>query len=161
MLNKNMTKPRSLLQCFLVLMFLCFLVITSATPALATDAGSINDKLKNVAEKGVGFLPNPSIPEFAGTIVYGALTLLGLIFFILVVYGGVLHLTAGGNDEQAKKSTKIIIRALIGLLIVIFAGAITQFIIKVAAPVQEACPSGQARNSEGICVTATLLNPFP
>lgn len=64
----------------------------------------------------------------AGRIVRSALVLLGLIFFTLTIYAGVLYLTAGGNEEQIKKSTTILKRAVIGLFIVIFAGAITQFI---------------------------------
>ena len=63
-----------------------------------------------------------------------ALVTVGLVFFALTVYAGVLYLTAGGNEEQVKKSTETLGRALIGLLMVLFAGAATQFIVRFIAP---------------------------
>lgn len=69
------------------------------------------------------------LPAYLGAITRGAMVLLGVIFFALMVYGGFLWLYAGGNDEQVTKAKSIIIRALIGFLIVIFAGGITQFIL--------------------------------
>lgn len=92
---------------------------------------TILQKLYNVAA-----LPSSSTPPLhnpvlvAGTIVRGALTVIGLIFLILTVYGGALYLTAGGNEETVKKAKSILARAVIGMLIVLFAGAITQFITK-------------------------------
>ena len=61
-------------------------------------------------------------------IVYG---LIGVIFFILIIYGGILWMTAGGNDTQVKKAQNSIQRAAIGLLIVVLAYAITYFILSV------------------------------
>ena len=60
-------------------------------------------------------------------IVYG---LIGVIFFILIIYGGILWMTAGGKDEQVKKAQNIIQRSAIGLFIVVLAYAITYFILK-------------------------------
>jgi amino acid transporter len=62
------------------------------------------------------------------TVVYG---LIGVIFFILIIYGGILWMTAGGNDTQVKKAQNSIQRAAIGLLIVVLAYAITYFILSV------------------------------
>ena len=58
-------------------------------------------------------------------IVYG---LIGVIFFILIIYGGILWMTAGGNDTQLKNAQKTITTAVIGLIIVLSAYAITMFI---------------------------------
>ena len=60
-------------------------------------------------------------------VVYG---LIGVIFFVLIIYGGILWMTAGGNDTQVKKAQNIIQRAAIGLFIVVLAYAITYFILK-------------------------------
>ena len=56
--------------------------------------------------------------------------LIGVIFFILIIYGGILWMTAGGKDEQVKKAQNIIQRSAIGLFIVVLAYAITYFILK-------------------------------
>ncbi len=61
-------------------------------------------------------------------IVYG---LIGVIFFVLIIYGGILWMTAGGNDTQVKKAQGIIQQAAIGLFIVVLAYAITYFIFNV------------------------------
>ena len=92
-------------------------------------AKAVTDKLTNLWQKGLGLTGESlSVVQIAGRIVRGALLLLGVIFFALTVYAGILYLTAGGNEEQVKKSTTILKGAVIGLLIVIFAGAITQFV---------------------------------
>ncbi len=56
-----------------------------------------------------------------------ALTFLGLIAVILILWGGFKWMTAGGNDEQVGEAKKIIIAAVIGLAIIISAYAITNF----------------------------------
>lgn len=64
------------------------------------------------------------------TIINIALSLLGIIFILLTIYGGVLYMTSRGNEEQTKKGQKIITQALIGLIIILAAYAITYFIFK-------------------------------
>ena len=66
-------------------------------------------------------------------IVYG---LIGVIFFVLIIYAGILWMTAGGKDEQVKKAQNIIQRSAIGLFIVVLAYAITYFILNVVFRVQ-------------------------
>ncbi len=56
------------------------------------------------------------------------LELLGFIFVILMIYAGILWMTAGGNEKQVEKAKNIISRAAIGLIIVVSAYAITYFI---------------------------------
>jgi len=58
------------------------------------------------------------------------LSLLGVIFVILTVYGGFLYMTARGNEEQTKKALSIITQSLIGLIIVLSAYAISYFVFK-------------------------------
>lgn len=54
---------------------------------------------------------------------------LGVIGVILVVYAGFLWMTAAGNDDQISKAKGIITAAIIGLIIVILAFAIVQFVL--------------------------------
>jgi len=57
------------------------------------------------------------------------LALVGLIFLILMVYAGVLWLTARGEQGQVDKARKIISTTVIGLILVISAYAITQLVV--------------------------------
>ncbi len=64
----------------------------------------------------------------AATIISWALSFVGVLFLILMIYGGTLWMVAGGNDEQIKTAQKVISSAAIGLIIILSAYAITQFI---------------------------------
>lgn len=58
-----------------------------------------------------------------------ALSFLGLIAVILILWGGFKWMTAGGNDESVEAAKKIIIAAVIGLAIILSAYAIANFFI--------------------------------
>ena len=47
---------------------------------------------------------------------------------LLIIYGGILWMTAMGKENQVEKAKNIIIQAVIGLVIVLAAYAITSFI---------------------------------
>ena len=55
-----------------------------------------------------------------------ALSFVGVIFFLVILYGGYLWLTAGGNEEQVKKARTYILRAVVGFVIVLLALIITR-----------------------------------
>lgn len=63
------------------------------------------------------------------TIITAALSFLGVIFLILMIYGGYLWMTAGGNEQQVEKAKSLITAAIIGLIIVVSAYAISYFVM--------------------------------
>ena len=67
-------------------------------------------------------------PELIGNLLAVVLGFTGTIFFILVVYAGLMWMTAVGNEESIKKAQSILKTAIIGLIIVLSAYAITKFI---------------------------------
>lgn len=76
------------------------------------------------------------VEPIIGTVIQTALSLLGIIFVILMIYGGYLWMTAKGNEEQVTKAKNVIIAAITGLVIVISAYAISYFVIsKISAGV--------------------------
>jgi hypothetical protein len=72
---------------------------------------------------------NPNIMSILGQIIYIILSLLGVVFIILVIYGGFMRMTAGGKSDQIEKSTKIITSAVIGVIIILASYAITAFVL--------------------------------
>lgn len=70
-----------------------------------------------------------SLPVIVGNLIRTFISLLGLIFLVLIVYGGWLWLTARGESERVEKAKDTITRALIGLVIVVSAYALTSFIV--------------------------------
>jgi heme/copper-type cytochrome/quinol oxidase subunit 2 len=61
-------------------------------------------------------------------IIVGILGLLGIIFVVLIVYAGFKYMTSMGNEEQTSDAKKQIVSAIIGLVIVLSAYAITSFV---------------------------------
>ncbi|MBI5254757.1 Ig-like domain-containing protein [Candidatus Falkowbacteria bacterium] len=57
------------------------------------------------------------------------LSFLGVVFLALIVYGGFLWMAAGGSDPKNDKARKTLIAAVIGIIIVLSAYAITAFVI--------------------------------
>jgi hypothetical protein len=68
------------------------------------------------------------------------LSLLGIIFVILVLWAGYNWMTAGGDETKVTKAKATISRAIIGLIIIVAAYAITYFVF-------HALESGNAINS--------------
>lgn len=59
-----------------------------------------------------------------------ALGLLGIVAVVLIVYAGFTWMTAGGNEEKIKSAQKTLMAAVIGLVIILSAYAITDFVVK-------------------------------
>lgn len=57
------------------------------------------------------------------------ITLIGIIFFLLLIYAGYLWMTARGNEEEVTKAKKITREAIIGLIIILLARLLTEFIL--------------------------------
>jgi len=70
-----------------------------------------------------------SLDSVIGTIIYTILSFVGVLFFILTVYGAFLWMTAQGNDERVKKAKTMLTNSIIGLIITLSAYAISYFLI--------------------------------
>jgi hypothetical protein len=76
------------------------------------------------------------LPGLIGDILAIVLGFTGTIFFILVVWAGMLWMTAGGSQENIKKAQDILKAAVVGLIIVLSAYAITRFVGSSLQPIQ-------------------------
>jgi len=66
--------------------------------------------------------------QIVGTVIGAILSLLGVVFFLLIVYGGLRWMLAQGNEAEVEKAKEVLVAAVIGLIIVLSAYAITTFI---------------------------------
>src|SRR3990167_11040997 len=89
-------------------------LISPAPVALAQDEYGLDTVADRAELKGLG----SDVPKITGRFLGAALSLVGILFFILTIYGGVLWMTAHGNSEQEGKGLKTTIAAIIGLVIV-------------------------------------------
>ena len=83
-----------------------------------------------------------TISSIAGTAVSVFLSILGIIFIVLMLYGGYLWMTAGGKEEQLTKAKELIQAAVIGLIIIVAAYAISFFIFNWLTPRTLTTPGG-------------------
>jgi len=67
--------------------------------------------------------------EMIGEINNTVLGFLGVLFLILIIFGGIMWMTASGNEEKVKKASELMSHAAIGLAIVLFAFLLTNFVI--------------------------------
>lgn len=72
---------------------------------------------------------NTSVEQIIGTVIRGALGLVGVIFLILMIYSGYLWMIARGDESKVEHSLDTIKAAIIGIIIVALAYAITDFVI--------------------------------
>lgn len=107
------------------------LVATVEANALTT---SLLDKVNIVRNVAWGPTAQSSIGLIVGSVILTALGLLGVIFVVLLTYGGFLWLTSAGEEERAKKARDLIVNSLIGILIVIAAYSIAYFVLSRLAP---------------------------
>ena len=67
--------------------------------------------------------------QMAVDIVKYLMTFLGIIAVCVILYGGFIWMTASGNEDKVDKAKKIIIAGAIGLVVVLAAYAIVNFVI--------------------------------
>ena len=87
----------------------------------------------------------------AARIINTGLTLLGILFIVLMLYGGYLYLTSLGKEEQIKKAKQLIVSAVIGVVIVLAAYAISAFVL--SAIQKSAMPNYPGAGGDGDVVT--------
>lgn len=132
----------------LTLFTAAFFQIGTGQEALAIGLSDVSDLFEAGGDKGLSFTEfegglatledtdydeslttSTDAREFIIRIVNFALGFLGLIAVIIVIYGGVLYVTAAGEQEKTDKGKKAITYAVIGLLIVMASFAIVNTVI--------------------------------
>jgi amino acid transporter len=112
-------------------------IAESATPnlgnAFGTGDGGNSDPLDSVANTAGYNTNETSIDAVIQSIIEVALSFLGVFFLVLMIYGGYEWLTARGNSDQVQKAQSIIKNAIIGLMIVAAAYAISYFVMSIFA----------------------------
>ncbi len=114
-----------------VFSILCFPLLTLAACEKGED-GECKTGLRtagNVLNQAIGKAGMEADLTIAvSMVIQGILVLVGTIFFIMMVYSGILWLSAHGNDTVVEKAKKIITESIIGLAVTLSAYAITYFV---------------------------------
>jgi hypothetical protein len=101
-----------------------------ALPDLAhaqSAATSISTGLDAAAEGN--FDSGISAPEFIGRAIQVLLSATGLIFLVITIYAGILYMTAAGEEKKVTDAKSMLKNALVGLIIIVAAYALTSYVI--------------------------------
>jgi len=107
------------------------MVATMALPMVAmAQGGSVtaNELLPNEIGTNIG-TGTTDIRITIARIIRTAMSLLGIIAVLIILYGGFKWMTAAGSDEAVGDAKKIITAGIIGLVIILTAYAIASFVI--------------------------------
>lgn len=118
-----------------ILTLLSAYFIASANFCLADnlqDAFKVDDKkpLYQAANQGAGYNTKIDAETIIGLVIQTALGLMGVIFLALAIYGGYNWMMARGNDEMVEKAKNTLTNAIIGLVIVLAAYAVSWYILE-------------------------------
>lgn len=108
-------------------------IFAVASPVLAqsgTGGGAVGTEIFNELNKAGGStgLSEKDPREIVASVIKGILALLGIVFLILMISAGFLWMTSGGESKKVEQAQGIIKTAIIGLVIVLLAYAITTFV---------------------------------
>lgn len=93
-----------------------------------------------------------TLAEKIGQVIGMVLSVFGVVFFGMVTYSGIQWLTAGGNEEKVTHARERIIRAAIGLGVVMMSYALTSFIVSRMQPTNAPTGGNACEQAGGHCV---------
>lgn len=112
----------------LVLVVLGFGALGSARPALADNTLLQSQEGFEAMESVLGGTPQ-DLRIIVARMINVVLSLLGVIFVVLIIFGGFQYMTSAGNEEKTQKAVGILKAAIIGLIIILAAWSITRYTI--------------------------------
>ncbi len=135
-----MTKKNALVSSWLMF-FLIFVsvisvgLIINSGPVYAQNTADTLEGLNETAGKITAFSDQTEttydstfVATKAGQILGLVLSFIGILFLGLMIYAGLMWMTAAGNEQKIASSKELLINASIGLVIVFASYAITVFI---------------------------------
>ena len=113
-----------------IFLFFCLFQFSTTVQAVGLQ-DAFGTKLQKVAgSEGAGYqTTGTSLEGTVGLIINTILSLLGVVFLVLIIYGGYLWMTAVGNETQVGKAKNVITASVIGLIIIVSSYAISVFVI--------------------------------
>jgi len=106
-----------------------FLFLISPGLALAADYG-LNDANRNGENLpiGQGSTFAEKLAAALGSVIGSFLAFLGVIFLVVMIAGGLMWMTAAGDEKKVGTAKSLLTGAVIGLIIVLSAYAITAYL---------------------------------
>jgi hypothetical protein len=109
---------------------LTFGLVTVPSVVRAEEKG-LGQGLEDIKKVGnaAGIATAKTPMEIVGQILNVALGFLGVVLLAYMLYAGFLWMTSGGDDTKAKQAKTMITNSIIGLVIIVSAFAISNFVL--------------------------------
>lgn len=120
-----MTLPKKKIA-ILLMSFLAIFFIASVSAAYNFESDS---GVGTLATKAGYDLTNTQPEEYIGKILLFVFSFIGVIFMFLIIYAGIQWMTAQGNTSQVSKAKDTLIKAIVGLVIIMAAYGITFLVV--------------------------------
>jgi amino acid transporter len=126
-----MIKKISLKKKVITLLVSFLAILSFSNIAAAYNFGGDSDTSGiNTLATGAGYNLTSTTPEeYIGKILLLVFSFIGLIFMVLVIYAGIQWMTAQGNTSQVSKAKDTLVKAIVGLVIIMAAYGITFLIV--------------------------------
>jgi hypothetical protein len=100
-------------------------------PAVSTvHAINLNTELDNVnKDNALGAGGPDALTNTVGSLIQTFLGILGIVFLVLTIYAGFTWMTAAGDSKKVDSAKNILISAVVGLVVLLSAYAISSFVI--------------------------------
>lgn len=96
----------------------------------ADDAPIISDNLR-AQVNSLNQVGDVSPQTLFGTALGAVFTVIGAIVLLVIVYGGIMLMTARGNSEQVSTAIKTLVWTALGTFVIFGALALTRFVIRI------------------------------
>jgi len=100
--------------------------VASAATALQTIKEQANT---TATAAGVTSDQGNDLAGVIGRLINSALGLLGIILVVIIIYAGFLWMTAQGDDKKVGEAKLMIKQAIVGIIIIFSAYALTDFVL--------------------------------
>ncbi len=122
---------KNILHFNILIILLNILLIPAPTYANSNPEGTAEVSTDNIdrLRQEAGLEDQRDIEDIAISIINVILTVIGILFITLLIYGGAIYMTAAGNQESVDKGKKIITFAVIGIAIILLSFSISNFIV--------------------------------
>lgn len=99
---------------------------------LSVSAAGLADNTANFTslKSGGATSSTADLPTLIGRLIGVLLGILGIILVVYIIQAGIMYMTAAGDPAKVDKAKKMITQAVVGMIIIVAAYTISDFVIK-------------------------------
>jgi len=101
---------------------LCVALFPLLSEASFYNGGGLEEGIESAQGFETGGAANPR--ETLRNIILALCSFMGIVAVLVIVIAGVILIIGGGDEQQRQKAWKMVLYAIIGLIIIVLAGAI-------------------------------------